>query len=171
MVNRAVVLLGSNIDSRANLCRAVRKLAEAVRVAALSPVYESEPVGYAAQDCFLNAAALIETEESVKGLKEILGRIEKELGRIRTANKNAPRTIDLDIVLYNDMVGNVEGRHIPDPDLLHYPHIARPVADILPDFRHPELGIPLREIAEQLPQGRLWLRSDIDLTSCLVKEP
>ena len=163
-VNRAFLLLGSNIDPEHYLRETVQWLATRCRLLAVSPVYESPPVGTINQPNFLNAAVLIETRHTAEELKaEVLQPLEQELGRVRTEDKNAPRTIDLDIVLFNDEVLDLGHRHIPDPDILRFPHIARPLADLAPQYRHPESGQTLTEIAERLPSAGLSPRLDIDL--------
>jgi len=93
----------------------------------------------------------------------VIDRIEEELGRRRGPNKNAPRTIDLDVILYGDQVLGLRGREIPDPDLLRYPHIARPAADIAPDWVHPQTSDSLRAIADRIPQRGISPRPDIVL--------
>jgi 2-amino-4-hydroxy-6-hydroxymethyldihydropteridine diphosphokinase len=165
-VNRAFLLLGSNINPQHNLREAVHRLATRCRLLVVSPVYESLPVGTTNQPNFLNAAVLIETRHTAEELKaEVLQRIEQELGRVRTKDKNAPRTIDLDIVLFNDEVLDLGYRHIPDPDILRFAHMARPLADLAPQYCHPETGQTLAEIAERLPSAGLTLRLDVDLQS------
>jgi dihydroneopterin aldolase/2-amino-4-hydroxy-6-hydroxymethyldihydropteridine diphosphokinase len=162
--NYVFVSLGSNIDPAHNLVEAVRRLAAHCCLVAVSPVYETQPVGKTDQPNFLNAAALIETDLGAARLKDqVLRVIELELGRVRTSDKNAPRTIDLDISLFNDQVLDVEGRHIPDPEILRFAHIARPLADLAAEYRHPETGQTLREIAEALPDGGLVRRTDLAL--------
>ena len=162
--HRAFIALGSNIDSEHNMREAVRLLAERTRLIAVSPVYETAPVAKIDQPNFLNAAALVETDLSAAQLKAaVLQKIERTLGRVRTADKNAPRTIDLDITLFDDEVFELENRHIPDPDLLHYPHIAIPMADLAQEFSHPETGQTLLEIATQLPDSGLVQRTDVSL--------
>jgi len=121
-------------------------------------------VGKTDQPDFLNAAALIETELGPAALKaQVLQEIEWTLGRVRSADKNAPRPIDLDITLFNDQILDTEHRHIPDPDLLCYPHIAVPMADLAPLYVHPESGQTLQQIAERMPADGLWSRPDIEL--------
>jgi 2-amino-4-hydroxy-6-hydroxymethyldihydropteridine diphosphokinase len=163
-LNRVYIALGSNIESEHNMREALRRLSRRSALIAVSPVYETAPVGEIDQPNFLNAAALIETPLTATALKhQVLHAIEQELGRVRTADKNAPRTIDLDIALFNDDVLEIGHRHIPDPDLLRYPHIAVPLADLAPGYRHPETGQTLAEIAEGLPVAGLVRRADIAL--------
>ena len=160
--HRVFLTLGSNINAEHNLQVAVRRLASRFHLRAVSPVYETTPVGKTDQPNFLNAAASIETDLAAAELKQALQAIEQELGRVRTDDKNAPRTIDLDISLFDAQVLDLEQRHIPDPDILRYPHIARPLADLAPQQRHPETGQTLQEIAQGLPTGDLR-RTDIVL--------
>jgi 2-amino-4-hydroxy-6-hydroxymethyldihydropteridine diphosphokinase len=82
---------------------------------------------------------------------------------VRTEDKNAPRTIDLDIALFGDQVLDVGPRHIPDPEISKYPHIAVPLADLAPQQRHPETGQTLQEIAQGLPASGLVRRPDVVL--------
>ena len=172
-MNDVFLLLGSNIEKERNLPAAVRLLAKMVDLKAVSPVYESAPVGLLEQPPFFNAVVRIQTRHDAVTIKrEIIGRIERELKRVRQADKNAPRTIDADIVLFNDEVFEYDGRHVPDPDLLKFPHVAVPLADLAPEMTHPETGEPLAEIAARLlaemtekagGDSPLWPRPDIDL--------
>jgi len=164
-LNRAFVTLGSNIEPEANLAAAVRSLREQaeVEVVAVSPVYQTAPVGTLDQADFLNAAVLLRTGLSAEALKaQVLAPIEAALGRVRTADKNAARTIDLDIALFNYEVSEA-GRRIPDPDVLIYPHVALPLADIAPYYVHPESGETLAEIAERMTRTPAYRREDVDL--------
>ena len=163
--HRVFVSLGSNIDSERNMHGAVQRLAQHCAVLAVSPVYETAPVGKTDQASFLNAAVLIETSWTTAELKEVLQAIEREMGRVRTEDKNAPRTIDLDISLFDDEISDLAGRHIPDPEIQRYPHIAVPLADLAPHQRHPETGQTLEEIARSLPGGGMVKRPDIALWS------
>lgn len=143
--------LGSNIDPQANLIRAIRLLWQKVDVLAVSDAYRTPPEGFKEQDDFLNAAVRISTDLSPIMLKHgVLDWIERELGRARDPlNKNAPRTIDLDISLWGEAAleyGEKPWR-IPDPDITRFAHVALPLAQIAPDDLHPTEGVPLREIA------------------------
>jgi 2-amino-4-hydroxy-6-hydroxymethyldihydropteridine diphosphokinase len=162
--NRVYIAIGSNIEPERNLRAAIRLLASQCSLLAVSRVYETKPVGKTDQPDFLNAAALIETELDVRDFKiQVLLEIEQALGRERTDDKNAPRTIDLDITLFNDQVLDTGHRHIPDPDLLRYPHIAVPIADLSPGYVHPESGQTLHEIAERMSTSGLVPRPDVEL--------
>ncbi|MCB9008140.1 MAG: 2-amino-4-hydroxy-6-hydroxymethyldihydropteridine diphosphokinase [Ardenticatenaceae bacterium] len=156
MLNQVVIALGSNIEKEQNLPRAIELLREMCEVTAVSPIYETEPVGLRNQPNFWNTAVLLQTDLTASQIKQqIIGTIETKLKRVRQTDKNAPRTIDADIVLFNDAVFEYDGgdgrsRPIPDPDLAKFPHVAVPVADLLPDFPHPQTGEPLGELAQRL---------------------
>jgi 2-amino-4-hydroxy-6-hydroxymethyldihydropteridine diphosphokinase len=164
-VNRAYVSLGSNIEPESNLPAAVRLLTGLGRVAAVSRVWQSAPVGDVNQPDFCNAAVLLETDLDAEALCVELRRIESRLGRIRDPhNKNAPRTIDLDLSLFNDDVREVGGRNIPDPDILTRSFVAGPLAEIAPEAVHPVMQTSLAEIAAAiLPRTVLRLRTEIVL--------
>lgn len=166
MSNLAYLSLGSNIDPEANLPRCVALLGERCRVLAVSRVYETAPVGLSEQANFLNAAVLLETALEAADFKaDVLADIENRLGRVRTDNKNAPRTIDIDIALFNHDVLTVGTRRIPDPEILTYGHVTLPLADLAPDYRHPETGQTLAEIALSFAgDPALCVRADLDLT-------
>lgn len=162
--NRGFLALGSNIQPERYLPQAVRRLAERCHLLAVSRVYESQPVGRTAQPAFLNAAVLVETGLGVAEFKaQILQPIERALGRVRTADKNAPRTIDLDLSLWNDETLEIGGRLIPDPEIVQRPHVARPLADLAPQYLHPGTGQSLLEIAEGLGDVGLVQRPDLVL--------
>ncbi len=160
----AFISLGSNVSPEENLPAAVRRLASLCRVLAVSRVYETRPVGSTGQSDFLNAAALVETRLPAAELKtRVLAMIEQELGRVRGPDKFAARSIDLDISLYGDDVLDLGARHIPDPDILRFSYVARPLADVAPHFRHPETGQTLFEIAHGLQDSGLVPRPDLTL--------
>lgn len=123
---------------------------------AVATIYETLPVGLVEQPNFWNTAVLIETDLNPTQIKQtIIGVIETKLNRVRQADPNAPRTIDADIILFNDFVGEYDGgdgrmRPLPDPDLLNYPHVAVPVAELLPDMPHPVTGERLADLAARM---------------------
>lgn len=149
---RVLVSLGSNIAPRENLARAVAALAERAAVDAVSGVWRSRAVGGAGPD-FLNAAVRLTTGLEAAAFKfEVLRAIESDLGRVRSADRFAPRPIDLDLAVFGDEVLDVpDGRggrlRLPDPDIARHPHIALPLADIAGQLRLPGDGRRLSEVA------------------------
>ncbi len=163
-VNLAYLSLGSNIEPEQNLPEAGRRLAAFGRVVAVSSVWESRPVGFAAQPDYLNAALLFETILSAQELKETaIAAIEAALGRVRTDNKNAPRTIDIDIMLFNRDVLRGGSRRIPDPEVLERPFVAIPLAEIAPRYVHPETGETLAAIAARFDPKTAGMRRRSDV--------
>jgi len=163
---RCYLLLGSNVDKERNLPAALRMLRPRGLVA-VSPVYETPPVGTTHPEPFLNAAALLETDLAPEQVKTAVCReIERALGRVRDPDDRfAPRTIDLDIALWDGEVLTVLGSPVPDPDILRHLHAARPLADLAPDLVHPVDGRTLAAIAADLAAGGAPLprpRPDVD---------
>ncbi len=169
-MNQVYLILGSNIEKERNLPTAVALLRELVEVVAVSSIYETVPVGLKEQPNFWNTAVHIQTPLTATQLKtEVLAPIEQRLKRVRGADKNAPRTIDLDIVLFNKDVFEYDGgdgrfRHIPDPDLLKFAHVAVPIAELAPNMRHPETAESLCTVAQRLHNPTyLWLTQSLSL--------
>jgi 2-amino-4-hydroxy-6-hydroxymethyldihydropteridine diphosphokinase len=142
-VPRAYVGLGANIgDREAAIRRALALLAAApgVRVAAVSELRETEPVGYVDQPPFLNAAAALDTELAARDLLELLLRVERELGRVRDGPRFGPRTIDLDVLLYGDEVIDEPGLTVPHPRLHERRFALEPLAELDPGLVVPGRG-------------------------------
>jgi len=162
---RPVVLigLGSNIDAESNLPRAAKMLAESLEVIAASPVFESAPVEAPGTPEFLNAVIRVETALGPRSLKfGVLRAVERRLGRVRIADRNAPRTIDLDLVLHGDRVASDCDLILPDPDLDRFAHLYVPAAAVAPEACHPRTGETMREIADRL-RSDLRVRDDVRL--------
>lgn len=140
--HQAYLSLGSNIDPKENLTRAIELLREKVTLNAVSTVWETDPVG-SSGGRFLNATAWISTELDAKSLKEtVLHPIEDRLGRVRTADKYAPRTIDLDILVYDE--------EVLDTSIWQREFLAIPTAELRPDLDEPISGKSLNEIAQAM---------------------
>jgi 2-amino-4-hydroxy-6-hydroxymethyldihydropteridine diphosphokinase len=145
LVHEVCIALGSNIEPQLNIPEAIDRLSKYVKIMGVSKIWESAAVGDKGPD-FLNAAILVHTGLDAESLKqEVLLRIEAQLKRVRTANKNAPRTIDLDIVTYN--------KQILDDELWTRAHVALPVSELLPDLHHPQTGEALTLVAQRLAKS------------------
>lgn len=166
LANRAYLSLGSNIGPEHYLPAAVEKLRSVGEVLRVSRVWQSPPVGYVAQADFCNAAVLLEVELGAAALKrDVISRIESELDRVRNPrNRNGPRTIDIDIALFNEDRLQVGSNRIPDPEILIRPYLAVPLAELDPTYRHPQTGETLHALAARLrSQSTLRERRDISL--------
>ncbi|HHW86531.1 MAG TPA: 2-amino-4-hydroxy-6-hydroxymethyldihydropteridine diphosphokinase [Chloroflexi bacterium] len=150
---QVLITLGSNINREQNVVEALRRLEQEpdLKVLTVSPVYVTQAVGadgkVTDQPAFSNAAICVETELDPFTLRSRLRALEAVMGRVRTADKFAPRPIDLDIAFYGDRVVEVAGKVIPDPDVLRFAHVAVPLADVAGDWVHPQTGQTLAEIA------------------------
>jgi 2-amino-4-hydroxy-6-hydroxymethyldihydropteridine diphosphokinase len=160
------ISLGSNIEPAENLRIAVSLLADACRMEKISSAYITPPQGFAEQDDFWNVAVKVTTELNPITLKhQVLDVIEQKLKRIRDPhNKNAPRTIDLDISLWNNDVFDYGEKpwHIPDPDILRFAHVVIPLAEIAPDYVHPLETVTLAQIAAQYDLNQLHFSKKTD---------
>ena len=147
---QAYVAVGSNIEPERNIPRALQFLAEKATIDAVSTFYRTAPVGPSRQPPFLNGVCAVTTELSAQQLKfDVLRGIEDALGRVRTEDKYAPRTIDLDIALFGDLVVDTPNLHIPDPDILTRPFLAAPLLELAPHLKLPSTGEALRDIVQR----------------------
>jgi 2-amino-4-hydroxy-6-hydroxymethyldihydropteridine diphosphokinase len=147
-VQAGVVLgLGSNLGNReAAIAGALDRLAgRGFRVARRSSLYLTEPVGGPPQGWFLNAVAAGETALQPEALLAACLAVEHELGRVR-AEPNGPRTIDLDILFFGTLVRSDPPPVVPHPRLHQRRFVLEPLAEILPELRHPGLGLSVREL-------------------------
>ena len=144
--------LGSNVgDREEHLRAALDRLASVdLRVLRASQVYETEPLGIAAQRWFLNQVVEAETSLFPKQLLGRVGRIERALGRVRTV-PNGPRTIDIDILLYGSAVVRAPELEIPHPRMAERRFVLQPLADLNPELRHPVTRRTVREMLAAAP--------------------
>jgi 2-amino-4-hydroxy-6-hydroxymethyldihydropteridine diphosphokinase len=143
--------IGSNVGEREENClKAVRLLEEnGVKITRRSALYETEPWGVTDQPRFINMAVASETDLSPRGLLLLLKRIEGDMGR-RRGVKWGPRLIDLDILLYNDLVMEESDLAIPHP-MMHRRHfVLKPLAEIAPDKVHPGMARKIRDLLRDL---------------------
>ena len=164
MTTTVYVALGSNIDPATNLQRTVALLKEHDPAAKTSSVYETPPQGFTEQANFLNMAVCLQTDLSIEAFKAFLGGIESQLKRKRDPNnKNAPRTIDLDIALWGDAILDYGEKpwHVPDKDIVKFAHVALPLAELALELLHSETKQPLADIAATFDAESIEIRADL----------
>jgi 2-amino-4-hydroxy-6-hydroxymethyldihydropteridine diphosphokinase len=150
-VRTAYLSAGSNIgDRKQHLDAALRFLGGELRIKKVSSFFETEPVGYRDQPWFLNLAIEIETLMSPSELLCLCQDIETSCGRMRTF-ANAPRTLDLDILLFEDVIMNESGLVIPHPRLSERRFVLEPLAEIAPATMHPVLKRTIGSLLEDCP--------------------
>ncbi len=152
MKNQVYLLLGGNLgDVRKIFSQTIELIQSSVgKVKTLSPVYQSEPWGFEANESFLNQVAIVETNLDPEGLlREILA-VEKKMGRVRNDEngKYSSRPIDIDILFYNDCIINNHNLIVPHPRLHLRNFTLVPLNDVSPDFYHPVFKRTIAELVK-----------------------
>ena len=154
---RIYISIGSNIDAARNVRRAVAALRADFGPLALSPVYESEAVGFAGNN-FLNLVAGADTARPVREVAARLHAIEDAQGRDRSGPRFSSRVIDLDLLLYDDLVLDTPALVLPREEILDNAFVLRPLADLAPDLVHPVARRTMAELWAEFDQSTqaLW---------------
>jgi 2-amino-4-hydroxy-6-hydroxymethyldihydropteridine diphosphokinase len=146
--------LGSNVgDREAQLRDAQARLGSAGRVAAVSSFYETEPVEFTQQPWFLNCAIALETSKTAQQLMTTILAIEEEMGR-RRVQKKGPRSIDIDILIFDNTIMDSKDLTIPHPAMHQRRFVLEPLAEIAPEVLHPVFQKTIRQLLEALPAGQ-----------------
>ncbi len=143
---------------------AVRELCRRYGVLSISSVYKSAAVGFDGDD-FLNLVVELQSDESAAQLCESIEAIHNLAGRRRGSDKWASRPLDIDLLLYNDLVDNRRPVNVPRSDVLEYSFVLRPLAELAPELRHPVTGKTMLEHWQEFDQqSHPLLLVDVDLT-------
>jgi len=145
-MSRIYLSIGSNIDKEKNIRSCLKRLKEDFPDIVFSQLYETEAVGFDG-DTFINLAARLETKLAPKEMDHYLKQIENEHARTRGGEKFTSRTLDFDLLLYDDLVLHPE-MDIPRKEITKYAFVLFPLAEIAPDYIHPELKLTIRELSE-----------------------
>lgn len=155
-MNSVYVSIGSNIDRERHITQALDALAAQFGELVLSSIYESEAVGFDG-DPFYNLVAQFETPLNVGELAHALREIETQNGRLRGTVKFSARTLDIDILTFNDAVGEIDGVKLPRAEIEHNAFVLLPLAEIAPEVLHPKLGVSYQVMwAQYSKQQVLW---------------
>jgi 2-amino-4-hydroxy-6-hydroxymethyldihydropteridine diphosphokinase len=155
-VARAFVSVGSNINPAENVRKAIHMLALQARIVGVSTIYLTEAEGRPEQPPYYNCVVEIETEAPPVELKhQVLRCIEEDLGRERSEDEYAPRPIDLDLIVYDDLVMETDDLTLPDPQILHRPFLAIPLHELAQELKLPGLNMRIEEVVAALPQGSM----------------
>lgn len=154
---RIYISIGSNIDAEKNIRIAVNALKEHYGRLILSSVYESEAVGFEG-DNFLNLVAGVNTDEDVHIVVDNLRKIEDENGRDRSGPRFSPRTVDLDLLLYDDLILKEEGLELPRDEITKNAFVLLPLEEIAPQLIHPLSGNTMCDHWMNFDKGsqKLW---------------
>lgn len=149
--------LGSNIDARANIRSSMTALQDTFEKVAFSPTYECPAIGFEGGD-FLNLAARVDTAMQPLELKNHLFKLENRHDRDRSAPRWSNRTLDVDILLYDDLYLLSPQLEIPRKEILTCAHVLKPLADLAPDLLHPTELITMNELWTRFPDQHPTLK-------------
>lgn len=154
---RVHVSIGSNIDREEHIRAAVSELRARFGELRLSSVYESEAVGFDG-DNFLNMVVAFDTELDVRSVAQTLRAIEDKHGRVRSGPRFSSRTLDLDLLLYDELVSRDEGLDVPRAEITKNAFVLRPLAEIAPQALHPTVRLTFAELWQRFDKQHqaLW---------------
>ncbi len=144
-MSRVYLGIGSNVDTRTNVLAGVRALRQQFGDISLSPVYQSASVGFDGND-FINLVAGVETDLQPLEMKRFLNRLEDHHGRQREVPKFSDRTLDIDILMFDDLYLHSPDLVLPRPEILLYAHVLQPFADLAPQLVHPVTRTTLAQL-------------------------
>jgi len=153
-VTRGYISIGSNINKDEHIPASLRALEQAFGELAVSSIYETEAVGFTG-DVFYNLVVGFDSDLEVKAVTKQLRQIELDNGRTRDSRKFAARTLDLDLILYGDLIVNDGRLQIPRDEIEHYAFVLEPLAEIAPSLQHPVSHISYAELWEQFDKSDL----------------
>ena len=149
---RIYISLGSNIEPELHLRNAVAALREYFSEVGLSPVYENEAVGFEGSP-FWNLVAECETTLTPEKVQTELKAIEDKNGRLRDGPKFSARTLDLDLLLYDELDLREQGMDVPRDEINKYAFVLKPLCDLVPDLKHPVTGETMQVLWDKMAKG------------------
>jgi 2-amino-4-hydroxy-6-hydroxymethyldihydropteridine diphosphokinase len=149
MSHRIFVGIGSNIDREKNIKSCMTRLKSIYGDMTISPVYETESMGFDGPN-FYNLVSCFETYQSIYELKNTLNEIENDHGRHFNETKFSSRTLDIDILYYDDLVLSDDKIQIPRKEICEYDFVLKPLVDLVPDFIHPTRNISHKDMMNNI---------------------
>ena len=153
-MRQGFISLGSNIDREKNVVSALKMLEQRFGQLIVSSTYETEAVGFTG-DSFYNLIIGFESDLEVKEVANILKQIENDHGRTRESKKFSARTLDLDLILYGDLIISDGRLQIPRDEIKRYAFVLEPLAEIAPDLRHPVCHTSYAELWKKFDKSKL----------------
>jgi 2-amino-4-hydroxy-6-hydroxymethyldihydropteridine diphosphokinase len=151
---KGYISIGSNIDKDKNIPVSLKELERHFGKLTISSIYESEPVGFTGET-FYNLVVGFRSELGVKEVAKLLRQIELDNGRTRDSQKFSARTLDLDLILYDDLILNDGRLQIPRDEIERYAFVLEPLAEIAPDLKHPVNRMSYAELWEKFDKTNL----------------
>jgi len=152
-VSVAYLGLGSNVDAHAHITAGIEELRKTFGYVGLSPVYRTPAVGFEGNS-FINLVAVVETTMQPVELKRYLNDLEDRHGRRRNVAKFSDRTLDIDILLYDDLYLMSPVLEIPRREIMTFSHVLKPLADLAPDLAHPVARKAMADIGRDFSGDR-----------------
>lgn len=149
--HKIYISIGSNIDKEKNIDFALKKLSDYFGELTTSPIYQSPSQGFIGND-FYNCVTLFETKFKLDKIQKILKKIEDQTGRKRIKEKFSSRTLDLDLLLYDNLNLQHEGINIPRDEIVKYAYVLKPLCDIAPECIHPILNQKIKNLWNEFEQ-------------------
>ena len=153
-MSKGYISIGSNIDKDKNILASLQALEQHFGKLIISSIYESEPVGFTG-DTFYNLIVGFNSELGVKEVAKQLRQIELDNGRTRDSQKFSARTLDLDLILYDDLILNDGRLQIPRDEIERYAFVLEPLAEIAPTLKHPISHLSYAELWEKFDKTNL----------------
>ncbi|MEC9205748.1 MAG: 2-amino-4-hydroxy-6-hydroxymethyldihydropteridine diphosphokinase [Pseudomonadota bacterium] len=157
MHHKVFVGIGSNINKKENIRSCIKIIEEEFEDFNISPIYQTQSMGFKGPD-FYNCVCSFLTTKDVYELKDHLSKIELDHGRHFKETKFSSRTLDIDILYFDDLVLNNEQVQIPRKEILEFDFVLLPLCDLDPDFVHPELGKKHKNIIKDIDIKKLILK-------------
>lgn len=160
---RIYVSIGSNIEPRQNIVAAIVEMRKDFESITISPVYASAPIGFQGND-FLNLVIAIDTPLSLEEVRKALMAMEKQFGRKPDDKGFQSRTLDLDLLLYDNLIRHDDQFDLPRAEISQYAFVLKPLSDIAPDLKHPESGQTIVQMWQEFSNSEVLRPFPLDLS-------